>query len=136
MVAPRLIHTMRVKIAKPDWPLEIRDEVLRTTRLIEEIIDDPRTPKVIVGCQISFSQFVLLTPTDVGDDRNIQGYLIVTDRTQTRHDFKNNDFIVSFLPRGKKEMPFLAKVLEVRPVAQRDSFGLHRISFQKEARAR
>ena len=137
MVTPRLLKPLKVEILKFPFGEEAQDNIWRTTeRTTEEILDDPSTPRAIVKAQITFKSFDELAPVVSGSNETTDGYLIITEATQDRHGFKANDHVIRLLPIGKKCRSVRLRIIEVRPAAQRSSFGLYRIEFKDDSRGR
>lgn len=135
MVTPRLIRPIRVEIVQVPLVEEEMDEIWRTPeRTTDEILDDPSTPRVIVKAQVTFRRFEELTPVAAGSDDSTDGYLIITEATQDKYSFKANDHVIRLLPSRKKCTSVRLRILQVRPVAQRGTFGLYRLDFRDDAR--
>jgi hypothetical protein len=135
VVKPRLIRPIRVEIAKFPFGEEEQDEVWRTPiRDTDAILDDPDTPRVVVKAQVKFGSFEDLEMVPTGSDESTDGYLIIDEKTQDIHNFKPSDHVIRLLARGKKPVCTRLRITQVKPAAQRETFGLVRLNFKDDSR--
>lgn len=135
MVKPRLLFPIYVEIAiLPLSSMEMDEDWNTPVDVVDEVIDDPLTPRVRVKAQVMFSGHDDLTPTAGGDDESGGGYLIISSKTQRLHQFKTNDFVTKIFQRKGPCLNVRHRITKVTPKAQRGSFDLWKLTFEKDAR--
>lgn len=136
MIVPRLISPIRVKIARiPSDEIE-QDHVFRVPEermMSRELLE--RAPKFVVWAQFDFAKgFDTLTMTATGSNDLTEGSFCVTAATQRCHNLKRNDFVVGIIQNNGREIEVQLRIHEVKPFAQRGSFGLYKASYRQVSR--
>lgn len=135
MVKPKLIHAITIEVLQVRLDEEMDDVWGAPVREIEDIINDPKTPRVTMKAQINFDEYNMLDQTTIGNDPSSAGYGLITERSQERYQLRVNDFIMRIIGKGGKIIcsdPL--RITQVEPVAQRSTFGLFRFTFKRDKR--
>ena len=135
-IAPRLIWPLKLRIAPNPADLIEYDEDLREPKQSEEELEAlARERSFIVKAQLVHQSFEQSRMKFTGDDEATGSRAVITRATQRRYNIKPHWRIIEIIEKRGEVHPVEYKITEVRPTAQKGTFGLYLLFFEDVEKA-
>ncbi len=130
-IAPRLIWPIRITIEPiPSDLLELDDDLREPIQNEDELRQVAHGRRFTVKAQIRHAVFGAANMRHTGDNEDTRSRAVIEAKTQNKYQIKPHWRIVEIIDRQNTRVPVDYKILEVRPSAQKDVFGLYLLFFE------
>jgi hypothetical protein len=135
-IAPKLIWPLKIRIApNPADLIEYDEDLLEPVQPEQELEDLARERSFVVQAQLVHTAFARSSMKFTGDDEDTRSRAVITRATQRRYNIKAHWQIIEIIEKRGEIQAVNFKITEVRPTAQKGTFGLYLLFFEDVEKA-